>query len=74
MTLSLVARKLLNHVSVNHIDWRNQTSDEKETTVSEDELRQAPGGAPAAKELSFEVLKKIAGGGHEVYLKIDGTP
>jgi hypothetical protein len=37
-------------------------SDEKETKLSQDELKQVAGGKPAAKELSPEELNKVTGG------------
>lgn len=47
-------------------------SDEKETKLSQDELKQVAGGKPPAKELSTEELHKVTGGAYEVFLKIDG--
>jgi bacteriocin-like protein len=44
-------------------------SDEKETKLSPDEVKQVAGGKPAAKELSPEELNKVTGG-----LKIDDIP
>ena len=49
-------------------------SDEKETKLSKDELKQVAGGDPSAKELSAEELNKATGGAVEVFLKIDGIP
>jgi bacteriocin-like protein len=37
-------------------------SDEKETKLSQDELKQVAGDKPAAKELSPEELKQVTGG------------
>jgi type VI protein secretion system component Hcp len=49
-------------------------SDEKETKLSQDELKQVAGGKPAAKELSPEELHKVTGGAYDAFLKIDGIP
>jgi hypothetical protein len=47
-------------------------SDEKETKLSQDELKQVAGGKPAEKELSPEELHKVTGGAYDAFLKIDG--
>jgi hypothetical protein len=49
-------------------------SDEKETKLSQDDLKQVAGGKPAGKELSAEDLQKVAGGAAvDYFLKIDGV-
>jgi hypothetical protein len=49
-------------------------SDEKETKLSPEELRQVAGGKAAAKELSPEELHKVAAGANvDYFLKIDGV-
>ena len=49
-------------------------SDEKETKLSQDELKQVAGGKPAEKELSPEELHKVAAGANvDYFLKIDGV-
>lgn len=48
-------------------------SDEKETKLSQDDLKQVAGGKPTAKELSPEELHKVAAGASvDYFLKIDG--
>jgi hypothetical protein len=48
-------------------------SDEKETKLSQDDLKQVAGGKPAPKELSPEELHKVAAGASlDAFLKIDG--
>jgi hypothetical protein len=48
-------------------------SDEKETKLTEDELKPVAS-KPAAKELSPEELKKVTGGAVDIFLKLDGIP
>ncbi len=49
-------------------------SDEKETKLSQDDLKQVAGGKPAAKQLSPEELHKVVGGSVDYFLKIEGVP
>lgn len=49
-------------------------SDDKETKLSQDDLKQVAGATPVAKDLSPEELKKVAGGAPvDYFLKIDGV-
>jgi hypothetical protein len=44
--------------------------DEKETKLSQDELKQVAGGTPTAKELSLEELSRVTGGASDIFAKI----
>jgi hypothetical protein len=47
-------------------------SDEKETKLSQDDLKQVAG-TPTTKELSPEDLNKVAGGAFDQFLKLGDT-
>jgi bacteriocin-like protein len=44
--------------------------DEKETKLSQDELKQVAGGTPTAKELSLEELSQVTGGASDIFAKL----
>jgi hypothetical protein len=44
--------------------------DEKETKLSQDELKQVAGGTPTAKELSLEELSRVTGGASDIFAKL----